>query len=416
MKAIVFFLMFIFLASSAFAISISTQETYQPGETFISEIQGNILQPIYSEDVGLKRKNVQVPWEYDLKRLGDRYFIYGVLPDSENTYTLIINEIITTVNGKTEEITFQQNLTVIGEHALYSVKPGFVITQGDFELSAFLYSDFLQTININYPEETTLDLSPGQNIFTFSTFNTEPGFREIQFGDYTIPLLIISDEPEIEYLPPLRFFPRNIESIIFLEDPLSSYPFEILNSGDVELIDLELDFNRDLFLIEPLEISRIPPDARAYFNLSLRDRTPIDEVITLRSGDLEFEFPIVVDYTERESEADTPYLQDDYTETQAYFCSELNGRICTAQEACSIENVNALDTANCCLGSCIAQEQESVTSFAWIGYMIALVVLLVLVIIGGRYLKSRKNKANPMKAKISKAEKSNSSFSLRKPS
>ena len=98
-KAASIFLLSIILLQLASAISTTIKPVYQPGETMIIEIQGNILEPIKKEDIELKRVNVQVPFEYDFKKIGSKYFLYAILPQSQNNYTLYIKNIATTSNG-----------------------------------------------------------------------------------------------------------------------------------------------------------------------------------------------------------------------------------------------------------------------------------------------------------------------------
>ena len=136
MKKIGSLLLLLFLISSVSAISTDMKEIYNQGETLIVEILGNILQPIDKEDVEIFRGHVQVPIDYDVKRVGDNYYFYGIAPLDENNYTLKINDILTTVNGVEQRIDFEQNFTTSNEISPYSIKPGFAIFE---ELEAILF-------------------------------------------------------------------------------------------------------------------------------------------------------------------------------------------------------------------------------------------------------------------------------------
>jgi hypothetical protein len=381
---------------------------YSPGETLIIEVFGNILEPISPEDVELKRINVQVPWEYDVKRIGSGYYIYGIVPNAENNYTLYINDIATTVNGRVERIDFNQSFATQGEIIPYSVRPGFDIVTEELEFSVFLNRDLPETISIDFPEEQEFVLNPGENTlrFTLSDFY-EQQFRIIQIGIYSIPILMLGqEEPEILTLPPLRFFPRNIESTILLGEEVI-YPFSIINVGIEEITDLQIEFDPEIFIIEPALIESIGPNITESFNLSLKNQNePIDEIIMLRSGDFLIEFPVIVGYTEDVTEVETPYLGENYSESQGYYCQELEGIACTAGEICSATTVGSLDVTNCCLGTC-SEPDSGGGSLAWIGWLIGVLVVIILVIVGGRYLKTRKQKGNPFKKRVAEAEKNN---------
>jgi len=390
------------LVPSVLAISTDLKEIYQPGETLIAEISGNILEPISREDVELKRNNVQVPWEYDVKRVGDRYFVWGIVPDEENNYTLHIRDITTTVNGIIKIIDFNQTFETSGEFISYSLKPGFAIFQDEIEFTIFLNRDFNEPIIISFPQEHEFILKPGENRLTIESSGAEQGFQVIQIGIYSAPILILEQEEEAVNLPSLRFFPKNIESTILIGES-AHYPFSIINTGEFELTDLELEFNPEIFIIEPAMIELIGPEKRLDFNLSLKNRNePIDETIFLRSGDLSLEFPILITYTENEQEVGTPYLEEDFTEEQAYYCVELEGQACASNEICSGQTFTSLDFPSCCIGTCTAPEE---TSFAWVGYLIGIAILIILIIVVLKYRKSKKNNPDVLKEKISEAEK-----------
>ena len=396
-------LTFLLIIPSAFAIStsIDSNATYQPGQTLIAEITGNILEPITNEDITLKRKNVQVPWEFDVKRLDDKYFLWGIMPNEENNYTLYINNIATTVQGKVEEIDFNQSISTQGGLVSYSINPGFISTKDDFEFDIFLNKDTEESITVSFPEEHQITLEPGQNTLKFDIDIFEQGFHSIQIGMYNIPVLIIKIESEQTFLPTLRFYPRNIDSVVLFNEGMY-YPFSIINSEDLEITDLELVYDSDIFLIKPALPGAIGAGETIDFNLTvLKPNQLIDKKILLRYGDTEIDFPVFIEYTENIDETKTPYLDEGYSETQGYYCIELNGKICSAEQICSGEVVSSLDTTSCCLDSCTSGNEK--TSYAWIGYLIAAIILIVIVIIGARYLKTRKQK-NPFEKRAKQAE------------
>jgi len=404
------YFLFIVLLFIPFTLAISTdmKPIYQPSETLIIEILGNILQPITPEDVELKRVNVQVPWEYDVKRVGERYFLWGILPDEENNYTLIIKDVRTTVSGVPQNVDFSQDFSTFGELISYSIKPGFIITQDDqFEITTFLYGDFPEPISVNFPQEHEVILSPGENKLTFSTLSVEPGFSIIQVGIYPTPILILGEEQDNTQvdeiiLPEFRFFPKTIESVI-LFDEAPFYPFSIINTGGESIEDLILEYDSEIFIIEPSLQEVIAAGETLNYTLTLKKQNePIEETILLRSGDLLIEFPITVAYTENLEQAQTPYLEEDYLETQGYYCEELGGKACTAGEVCATDSVSSLDISSCCLGTCSTPTEES--SFAWVGYLIAAVLLVVVVIILGRYIKTRKQR-HPLEKTLTNLEK-----------
>ena len=92
---------------SVLAISTDLKMSYSPGETIITEISGNILEPLLTSNVNLYRDYIEQPLEFDIKKLDNRYFIWMTAPKFENTYTLVIKDIVTTTSGKVEKIDYE---------------------------------------------------------------------------------------------------------------------------------------------------------------------------------------------------------------------------------------------------------------------------------------------------------------------
>lgn len=378
-------LFFALIIPSTYAISTDLKETYQPGETLIIEISGNILQPISSSDIEFKRGHILVPFSYDIKRIGDRYFLYAILPATENNYTLFINNIQTTISGNPAIINFNQSFSISGELISYSVSPGFFITSKDIQFIIRLNKDLPETISLDFPAEHQIVLQPGENIIDLSISSVESGFRKINLGIYQIPLLILDETSSGFTQQNINPFPPKIESII-LSGKKETYPFKIINSGNFPASNFEFIFNPDIFEINPSTISTITPNSSIEFNLTIKTiNVPIYENITISSGDYSRDLIINISYTENESETNTPYLEA-YEENSGYYCSELSGVFCSADEVCSSSPISALD-GQCCTGTCDAQSE---TSYAWIGWVIGVIILIVLIWIFFKYKKSGK--------------------------
>ena len=398
----VFALLVLLAVQGVYAISSDLRGAYRPGETMIAELQGNFLSPIEKENVEFYRGHVLVPFEYDIMKLGDRYFLWAVAQENENNYTLKIKDISTTINGKPGKIDFEKNFSIIGNLIDYSIKPGVIFANSDFEITIQLNEDLNKEINVNFPEERSVLLKPGENKIEFSIGNVEgTQFLIIGVGQYAVPTYIIGKKKSMVEvnLPEIRFNPRFIESKILITDNSPIYPFEMINSGD-RVVHVQLDYDRDLFLIGEDEFD-IDADKIAYLNLSLKTKPTqgINKTITANYGNLSLEMPIFVEFTEDITEAYTPYLNDSFTENSLWYCSELKGKQCTAGETCN-GNISASRDGSCCVGTCQAPSKKS---YAWIGWLIAGIV-----IIGGLYVWAKYKKAkgdrNPLQTKIRNAE------------
>jgi hypothetical protein len=190
-KIACFFVLLVLVMQSVFAISTNLNSSYLQGETAISEISGNILEPITASDVEFKRGHVLVPFDYDLDKIGEKYYIWFITPESEMNYTLIIKNITTTVSGQIKQINYEKNFTVLGNLSDYWVKPGFISTERDFEIKAQLNEDNDKSIIIKLIEESNFTLKPGKNTIKFSISEiNETKTISLIVGKYTIPAYI----------------------------------------------------------------------------------------------------------------------------------------------------------------------------------------------------------------------------------
>ncbi len=183
------FLFFIILINSAFAISTTIKESYLQGETVVSEIAGNILEPIIIDNVKfLKKWHIEAPFESDVKQIGEKYYIWFITPKNETNYTLLIKNIATTISGVNKKIDYEKNFSVLNTISDYSISPGFISTDKNFSIKAILNEDYEKPININLIEKSNFTLKPGENTIKFlvSEIN-ESKSLDLIIGKYTLP-------------------------------------------------------------------------------------------------------------------------------------------------------------------------------------------------------------------------------------
>ena len=388
-------MVFCILVLSGFVSAISTdlKANYERGETIIIEIKGNILEPITKEQVDFIRGHVSVPFDYDLKKLGDRYFLWASAPTNGNDYLLVIKDIVTTENGKTTKIDFKQNFSVFGNFTDYNVRPGFISTREDFSVDMYLNEDSEKKINAGSPSREII-LKPGKNTIEFSIGEAnETGLYIIEIGKYAFPAYIFVENGgnggQEEKKPMLRFEPERIASIMLVGEK-SAYPFQIVNFGDWDVEEVEIDYDENIFSIDRKTIGLKAQEGielNASFIGDISEemkKRGISEVITARAGGYAFELPVVINFTEKQEEAKTPYLNN---YTRLSYCSELKGKVCVAEENCTGETKTSLDGA-CCVGACAKKEIES-GNYSWIGWLIAGIVLLVIMYAYLRYKKAK---------------------------
>lgn len=310
---------FILSLSAVSAIATDIADSYRPGETIITEISGSILEPILSANVELKREHVLVPFDYEIKKLGERYYLWMLAPEQKTNYTLRIKEITTYVSGSVKKVDYEKNFSVLGNLTDYYVKPGFVLTDRDFEIRTQLNEDKDKIIEITFIEETDYTLKPGENVIKFSVAGIN-GTRllNLSIGKYTLPVYIQSNKTSI---------------------------INITNLSEVSNLT-------DLVNVKP----------------------------------------------------DTPQEEEAINKERAkYHCYEFPGKICAAGEVCSGESIVSLDGACCVDGDCGTSEDGG-SSYAWIGYLIAAVVVIGGIVIWVMYKKVKAEK-NPLEKRVSSSEK-----------
>jgi len=329
------------------AISSDLKEMYSPRESIIIELFGSIVKPIDSSQVKLLRGHVEVAFDYDIKKLGERYFVWLNAPNNVENYTLVIEDIIAVEDGTTQLVDYRGNFSVQGESVDYNVKPGVILTTKDFEIDVKLYEDFNKEISVNFPETRSVALKPGSNNIEFSIDNVEGiKFVMVNVGRYNVPayirggdvsvngsvnngsadnngslvinesVIINESEDNEEIIFPeikekkFRFNPGIIESKVLLNE-VPKYSFSIYNEGPEVIDDLTFDYNRNLFSLNSSNASYIGVNESRQFELSIKEFPgEVRDVIIARSGE-EFDYLIVkISSVDSEDEVSTDYLKD----------------------------------------------------------------------------------------------------------
>ncbi len=406
-KLVILFCVILFLAVNVFAISSDLKAEYERGETIIAEISGNIVEPIGKEQIEFRRGHVAVPLEYDFRKLGDKWFLWAIAPNSENNYTLVVKDIATTLAGNVERIDFEQNFSVLGNLTDYSIKPGFVYASADFSINVQLNEDFDKTITVNFPSEREVILNPGDNKIDFSISNVnETGFRKINFGKYAVPLYLIAGDNVADGKGEitLRVNPISVVSTV-LAGEIIEYPFTIVNFGDEVIDDIKIEYNRGMFNINAPERIEIKPKEAVSFNISFAfelseeiKESGINESVYVKAGDFVLELPVKISFTINESEVETPYLEE---KEVLYYCSELNGLICSGGEVCDGEEKETID-GMCCTGKCALEKKGN--SKRWISWTIVIVLLIAIIFIFWKYRKTKSSGKEDFARRVKVAE------------
>ncbi|MBI2631997.1 hypothetical protein HYW75_03265 [Candidatus Pacearchaeota archaeon] len=401
--SIVAFILFSIILSSTNTMAITTDlhPSYESRETAIVKLSGNILEPIDSKQIAFLRGHVEVPFIYDFKNLNGSYYLWAIMPQTKGNYTLRIKDIATTVSGENKKINFEQNFSVDGNMTNYNIEPGFVVVNGDFNMDVNLFEDFDRIISLDYPIRKDITIKPGKNIVNFP-FDDSGGTELIiiHLGKYSIPVYIMSNNPPRVIKGPIVLIPIRIENVHLISEKNIFYSFEISNSLERELTDIQISYNKDVFSIVPQTKSiNLAPRERAQFNITLKKnlREGIYEQILIQSekDNISLSLPVYINFTENISELivlrnlteRNLSIKDNGSKvsiTERFYCSELGGKLCLSDEKCDGKETESLD-GKCCIGSCAIEAGGS----KWVGYLIAAIALLILIYIYYKYRKAK---------------------------
>lgn len=399
MRKIVILCLFVLLINGVYALSIDIKDIYAPGENILGEISGNVLEPITKGQIEIKRANVLMPLDGDIKSLGGREFFWAMAPKLENNYTLYINNITTNVAGEVKKVDLIKNFSVVGNLTDYSISPGFIFTTENFSLKVFLYEDFKREIDVSFPYVRNVTLNPGENELSFQTDELMgENFITIKIGKYSLPAYIIGKKTDSINGGYLEFRPIKIQRTILLSDrPV--YVVEIVNMGNSTISDLRI-YHDDSFYITPENILNVEPNQSVSINVSLRNMTneSLNKNIYAVAYNINVSLPITINVT---SNATMTGINKTNQKTN-YYCAELNGIICSASETCSATSVVSLD-GTCCTGKC--QIQQASSSSAWIGYLLGLLVLVGFGYLVFRYKKKAPGGKEMFDRKVAEAQK-----------
>jgi len=401
----------VFVIDSVGAVSSNLGDSYRPGETIIAELSGSILNEITASQIKLKRINVEIAIDYGIKKLEDRYFLWLIAPTAEENYTLVIENILTNSGGVVQNVDYEKSFSVSGSLADFSVRPAAIFASEDFEIEAKLNGDADKVISVDFPSARDVVLKPGLNRIDFSVSEVaETQLVFISVGEYSVPVYVVGqdsdeiedeqndgviviedesngvNEVEIANASEESFtFSSSVIKVTLLKEEVSEIiMFEINNTGTNE-ISPKFNYNTQVLEISPNSGIVILPGENAKFELKIKDsRDGFREAVVASSGNFSDYFLVVLNLTSDIQEASTEFFGEEEGSV-FYSCSELRGKICGAEEVCSVDTIDSSE-GTCCIGSC---EMSSGGSSSIIGYALAILVLIILFFAYKKYRKTK---------------------------
>lgn len=405
MRFYIFILLLLFLPlTSAVEIQLN-KASYAPGETLLATIEGNFLEPINIDNIYFYSGRLRIPLEYNFMKVEDKYYIYALLPYTENNYTLLIKEVHYMQGSIEKNIELEKNFTAEGEIVDFSVSPGFILANKDFQIKIINNQErFTLTSDFNNQQKLT-ELRAGEtkkldfSISGFSNFT----FTELKLSSpsisYSIPVIVIASSLENKSIileKDLRFKQSSLD--ITAE----------INSEKTEIITLNNYGDSDLSvsLIYPKKFDEVLIISPLSFDLKAGESQDIN--ITIQSSKSEFFEGYILASSESNSSI---YLRINITplpsSSELKSCAEMGGKFCTILENCNLATVASLD-GSCCLGICSSPVTPPATKSSTGKYIaivvIILIILALLFFVYKKYKSKSKTSSEILKQKSSSFE------------
>ncbi len=294
------------------AVQVDMNHEIKQGDVLVAKISGNFLQPILKNNVYFHRGYVAVPFEFELLKIEQDYFIYtSTLGKIPGNYTITIKEAEYYIEGgqtSTDDLVI--NFSILEDYADFSVKPGALIADGAFSLELQNLKDTELTIYIdkNASQEQ-------QGFFSFlSGVGTPTGqAHTLKAGE--------SKQVTLE--------------------------FENIPNATLRTVQLSTDnFSTEIFVYALSNVQEIVNETnQTEVNETEVNQTGTNETVTI-------------------NETDVPPISQT--------CEEINGSICERGQKCSAEQITAQDGI-CCIGKCVEKKRSKTGQI--IGWTIIIILI-----------------------------------------
>lgn len=196
-----FLLLFIILFFSLTLVSSAqiqlSKESYSAGETLIARLDADFSNSLSSSNVFFYRGHVLINVIYDAVFSNNTFFIYAITPDTARDYTIVIKNVKYRENGIAKEADISRNFSVSSEKAEFYASPGFILTEGNFNIRAVNKKENYTSIKASFQSiQQNISLSPlGYKIISLSAkdisvFSIIYLSLESSKTSYSIPVLV----------------------------------------------------------------------------------------------------------------------------------------------------------------------------------------------------------------------------------
>jgi len=406
-KSLITLFILALLIPSVLAIEVTSKDEFKMGETFSAKFSGNFIDPVLRENVAFYRvsggKHTLIPADYDIVKIEEEYYLWAVLPEKEDNYTIEIKDVRYKVgtSESTEDIITEFKVTE--EKAAIQINPAVAYTYDNFEILVQNMLDKkisvdIETLTVSGDtsslwffetaseegSETVISLKSGEseNInFEVNAIDL-PSLKDITIssGDtsYTIPVYIFRNVtsnislprvPKIEYdfsLVELDFkmaTSTNKTKILFLK-----------NNGEDPIENISISFSGILKKYMEISVENISElkegesrKIELYFNSGNEEKEIEGQLsANVNGGNYEY-MPIFFEIIDGYVPAEGVDTNDSEV---TYACNKCgSGKICEA----------SVDSNGCCLGLCADKETNGDKEESTTGKIVGWVIIIVII-------------------------------------
>ena len=231
-------------------------------------------------------------------------------------------------------------------------------------------------------------------------------------GNIDFPAYIVvnsSTAPKLNYVV---VQPGFIESTRLATDSNIYYQIQVINQGVNNITNFYLQYNPNVFSVNPNTNITLTPNQTESYEITLTNPngTNINDNFYFQSSDnnISLQVPFSLSFTNNSNSSNQiDEYNSSISDTSKYTCTQLLGQICSSSQVCAGESVTSSEGL-CCIGEgslCISSTSTgSSSSYTWVGFLIAGIVIVGIILLFIRYKRVKPDK-NPLKKKIEESEK-----------
>ena len=394
------------------AVEFNLNNNFSQGETIIAKISGNFINSLTKDNIFFYKEHVRIPIDYGIEKINKEYYLYASLSGkTKGNYSVSIENAQYLQGAETLSENIIRNFSITNTTASFSLKPGAIVSSGDFSLElqnlkdnsisitvkTQVANDSERDISITAQDATaktvSVSLVPGEvGKIYFKSGNGLPTFQKIELSSgnliYEVPVYIFlaAEYAKVSY----RIEPLQLISSI----PTNSATKKIIliyNEGDIEIRNISLSLSDSIKPFVNLShdyIESLGSKANFPVELSFFSLGEIEVSGTLKAN--------INSETMLYSQISLKFL-DDYisvieNQSSQKTCEELSGKVCILEEACDKQIIYTKDSVWCCPGNC-KPSSTATSKKSPAGTIVAIIIFIVLIGGGIWFYKKKYQKA-----------------------